>query len=535
MNKPFLYRSAIIAVSFSILPLLNDNLAFAGYSGSGRQAPVEHYLPGSAAANKPVNCSILPTEQERQQCVTDQQINKSRLVSPALVSPSTPATTSPVPAGQVKTTTGESISATSPAANNPEDISQAFHIPYITVSTSPYIGQLSAWDASDVLNQAGKINEDLLLLQTRQEMVHAMNAAGLSLSRPVVEISGGIEGQMVETDGYTGSSGDIDLSTAELDFHGFASDWASGFMAFSFDDSNSTVTGTRVPNSRIFLSRGFVNIGNLDETPFYGTIGQLYLPFGRYSSDILTTPVTQSLFRTDDRAAIIGFYDSGFNASIYAYDGSSTTGGDWVLKQGGINASYKHAFSTSSNISGGAGLESNMTDSDGMQNTGLDSDDQFSGFATPTGSNAIEHRVPAADAHLEFNTGAWHFAGEYISAIEDFAESDLSFNGDGALPQTLHSEMEVKFPVHNYVMHGLVAYEQTWEALGANLPEHSVIAHVHTSFWKNTVEALEFRHDIDYGTSDEANGSTNAYPDNQPIYGTGKSRNIYILQVGVYF
>ena len=92
-----------------------------------------------------------------------------------------------------------------------------------------------------------------------------------------------------------------------------------------------------------------------------------------------------------------------------------------------------------------------------------------------------------------------------------------------------------KIPVHSYVVHGLLAYDETWQALAANLPKNSVIAHIHTSFFKKYCIGFEYRHDWDYSSEDTANGSTEAHPDNETIFGTGKTRNIYLLQVGVYF
>ena len=496
----------------------------------------KHVLVATVTTQTPVQVTTVPTKhsntinsiQPGQQAVNT--IGGNLPMSPNNVPPVTHPLNTPSDVSPYQT----SIIPGSTVASNLPPPPTNFRLPFITVSTSPYIGDTTAWDASDILNQAGKINEDLLLLQTRQQMVEDMKRDDLQLTRPIIEISGGVEGQMEETDGYDHSQGSIDLSTAELDFHAFASDWASGFMAFNFDDSPD-VTGSRVPNSRVFLSRGFVNIGNLDESPFYGSIGQMYLPFGRYASDMLTTPITQSLFRILDRTALIGLYHGGFNLSAYAYQGNMTTNGDSVFKQGGANAVYKHAFQKDTLLSVGTGVTSNIADSQGLQNTGLSSDTQFSGFDTSTGSNALQHRIPGGDVHGEFNFGPWAFRSEYLSAIERASTADLTFNDQGALPSAMHVELERQFPLRNLTMHALVAYDHSWQALAANLPYQSIMANIRTSFWKNTVEGFEYRHDIDYSSTDQGTGSQEDIPTNQPIFGSGKSRNIYLIQVGVYF
>ena len=59
------------------------------------------------------------------------------------------------------------------------------------------------------------------------------------------------------------------------------SSWANGLFVLAYDDSAPS-TGSCVTNARVYLSRGFLTIGNLDAFPMYFTIGQMYVPFGRY-------------------------------------------------------------------------------------------------------------------------------------------------------------------------------------------------------------------------------------------------------------
>ena len=68
-------------------------------------------------------------------------------------------------------------------------------LPYVTVSTSPYIAQQTAYDASDIWSQQSTMNEDLFLLQYKQELEHSLEKVNASLSqRPILEISGAVEG-----------------------------------------------------------------------------------------------------------------------------------------------------------------------------------------------------------------------------------------------------------------------------------------------------------------------------------------------------
>src|ERR1700733_6645430 len=64
-------------------------------------------------------------------------------------------------------------------------------IPFVTVSTSPYVGMQTAYDASDIWSQQSTMNEDLFLLQYKQELERNLERVGVSLNqRPVLEISG---------------------------------------------------------------------------------------------------------------------------------------------------------------------------------------------------------------------------------------------------------------------------------------------------------------------------------------------------------
>ncbi len=416
-------------------------------------------------------------------------------------------------------------------------------LPYITLSTSPYLAVTTAFDASDVWSQQSSMNEDLFLLQYRDKLEKELNKRHASLAqRPIIELSGAIEGVVMQTFNdfhNNGPSGDVNLNTAELDVNAMISKWAIGFMSIAYD-SAPPQTGNRVTNSRLFLSRGFATIGNLEAFPLYFTIGQTYLPFGRYSSNMVTSPVTLSLARINDRTAILGYYKDGIYAQLYVYPGIDSNNADTVFHEGGLNVGIKRPFtlaSTKGSINFGGGIISDMTDSQGIGNTGASSP-RFPGFtnietAEISNSYPFEHVVPGADIHSEITYGSWSLALEFVSALARFSNEDLTFNGHGASPKASHVELARTFPISNYTYTAGGSYGRTWEAVGLNLPQQSFTVYVRTSFWKNTITALEFRHDIDYSTNDESTAAVNFGSFNNT--GTGKSRDMILAQLGVYF
>lgn len=408
----------------------------------------------------------------------------------------------------------------------------------ITVTTSPLLGQHTG-GASEILEQMSKDNQQLTLLQQRAVLMKALRKEGDNdLYRPIMELSGGLEGQLYAVDGYGKNSEPrgINLSTAEFDVNGIVGPWAGGFMALDYDNSPVS-SGNRSPKGTVYLDRGFVTLGNLNRFPLYASVGEMYVPFGRYGSLMLTTPITQSLARTRSDTALLGFFKEGIYASVFAYNGDQTSGGTHVFKQGGLDAGYKHNFgpNASDSFRVGASVESNLADSQGLQDTGVDSNTgHFQGFSSGTNNN-IQHRVPAYALYANATWRNWTGIAEYVSATRDFATSDLSYGNtagvlSGARPSALHTEIDYTIHLWNKPFTFGADYDHSWEALAANVPKDSYVADIQTSWFRNTLETIEYRHDNDYSTSKSANGAGGTR-----FTGTGKTRNSYIAQLGVYF
>ncbi len=442
---------------------------------------------------------------------------------------------------KMKRTQHQQIRTHHSVKNNVARYPHFHHAP--TVTTSPLMSIYSTFTPFDLLVEAPTMNEDLILLHRRDKFEQKLLSEGHSLyRRPMLVISGGLEGQILNSSGFGGARSDVNLSMAEIDLNALIDPWVSGFFSLDFDDSQAA-TGSRVPNSQLYLKRGFITIGNLNKFPFYFTIGQMYVPFGHYASMMVTTPLTESLARVRVRAALLGFSSNGFYVSGYGYRGNQTTGSEnEIFKQGGANIGLKEKFKHG-HFDVGTGYISSIADSEGMQNNALPelAMPQFRGFGERTASgseavpnlNDLRHRVPAYNFHAELELGQFNFLFEYINVLRGYDPKDMSFNGDGAKPGALHAEVDYLFHWFNRpFVFGLI-YGQTWEALALNLPHRSYAAVLAATIWKNTREALEFRHDENYdgvATGGTVNGRPLSVPD-----GDGESRNMVTLQVGVYF
>ena len=429
----------------------------------------------------------------------------------------------------------------------------------LTVTTSPLTGNTMAGDASDILEQMSKMNQQLTLLQQQATFMNYLAAEGTSLTRPVIELSGGLEGQLYYVNGFNISPNPngINLSTAQLDVNAMVSSWASGFMAIEYNNAPIS-QGNRQPIGSLYIDRGFMTLGNLNQFPVYFSGGEMYAPFGRYSSLMLTDPITQSLGQIRSPTALLGYSQYGIYASLYGYSGEQTSGGDPIIKQGGTDVGYKYLFGTNGGYSfdNGIGVVSNIADSQGLQDTGNPSNDpnnqaEFQGFAATNNGDAnyLVYRVPAIDAHSTLSVGNWTILAEFVGALESFNQQDLAYgtvvNGvpieQGAQPQAVHTEVDYAWNFFNKPINFGVDYDHSWQALGAYLPQESFTGDISMSVIANTILTFEYRRDEDYATTDVANGG-NSYPPGGDVpesmddfYGTGEGRNTYLAQLGVYF
>lgn len=404
------------------------------------------------------------------------------------------------------------------------------------VVTAPYLGDRPAFDGSDYIVNISSINRDIRLMQQRRRLYQAYERIGYPVpNMPIVALSGKLEPAADITRSYAAdTTGDLNLGSSELDVAAALNDKVEGYMSIAYDDSPPPIGGPRVANSVFNLNMGFVNIGDLDVTPYYFTAGQLYAPFGRYSSAMISSPLTLRLTRTKARPFILGYksqYDSGPYAAVYAFKSDTSLGRSGVA---GVNAGYTiKSGDTTGEI--GASYIGSITDSGGMQSTGSAPGTTFGGFGSPTNGSELVRKVPGVGVHGSLSFDRYNLTAEWVGATEAFRTQDLSFNGRGAKPQAAQLEAGVTFMAFSKPASLALGYQWSKETLALNLPEHRVSGVFNISIWKDTVESLEYRHDIDFNTNQFANGAAPPGSVNQNTVGTGRSSDSLIAQIGVYF
>lgn len=410
------------------------------------------------------------------------------------------------------------------------------YIAGIPVIGTPYLGERPAFDGSDYIVNISSINRDVRLMQQRRRLYAAYRSMGYPAPNvPIISISGKTEPYGEVSRPYFGAaSGDLNLGASEIDVAAAVNENVQAFMGVAYD-SDPPVIGSqqRVANSVFNLNLGFVNIGNLNKTPFYFTAGQLYAPYGKYSSSMISSPLPLLLTRTKTRPFILGYKSqtgSGPYAATYVFKSDTSLGHSAV---GGFNAGYAIE---SGNIMGdiGVGYIGSINDSLVMQDNGSDFG-YFGGFADPL--NGIEHvgKIPGFDIHGNISIDRYNFTAEWTTATKIYNPNDLSFNGYGARPSAGQLETSVTFRFVDKPASAGIGYQWTREALALNLPIRRWIAVFNISIWKDTVESIEYRHDIDYSSDDFANGIAPVGIVNLNTLGTGRTSDTVSAQIGVYF
>lgn len=404
------------------------------------------------------------------------------------------------------------------------------------VITSPYIGVRSAFDGSDLIVNISSINEDLRLLEQRKKLERAIQDAGFAGPEyPVIELSGKAEAQAFAQHPYVGSTtGDVDLSGAEFDIFAAAGPWASGFLSMTYDNSTPGTGGQRTSNSRNFLNKAFLTIGNLNRLPVYFTAGQFFVPFGRYSTNMLSSSLPQAIGRTKARAVQLGYKQpgpDGLYAAVYGFNGDSGASATGV---GGVNLGYEfaHPHSWHGDVSGS--VISNVADADGMQGTGGAG---FFGFGATRASERIMHKIPAVDGHVRLGYGPVDVIAEYVFTTRRFNPMDLTFGTAGAKPSAWQLEASYRTELFARQTSFAIGYGETTQALALNLPQKRFLAAINTSIWRNTIQSLEYRHDINYpgGTIAAGRGLTGVLTPVVTGGALGHTADTVTAQIGVYF
>lgn len=381
----------------------------------------------------------------------------------------------------------------------------------------PYINKDRLFDGSELIINTPTVREDARLLLQQYKLLHDCATLGIPLPQlPRMTISGKLEGLYTYNNPYTGkNNSDISIDAAELDLFIQATSWLSGYMALDYDPTRSISAGS------VFMNRAFVILGNLNVTPFYASAGKMYVPFGRYSSNMVTSPATLVLGRTRANAVVLGYQQTGANAlhaEVYIFQGQTHYLNDGEKNHLEYGSDIGYAYKLG-NISGefGGGIISNLADSQSFHNSIYNN-----------GYTFISQRIPALDVYGSMAYKQFNFIAEYIQALRAFDQNTVAFDNHGAQPSAFNTELSYNFKSFNRPSSVAVGYSHASQAVVIGIPENSYRAVYNINIWRNTNLAIELRHDVNYSLQDAA--GTNV--DTSQL---GKSANTISVEFDYFF
>ncbi len=321
------------------------------------------------------------------------------------------------------------------------------------------------------------ISDEALEKQVSKILRHkkkAQNEGFGHMTNKYIDFSALIEVEGSTAENFEGvNESNFELATVELGFVGKVTDWASAHLTLLYEEGE---------DDKVLIDDAHIIIGNTEKFPLYLNAGRQYVPFGNFTSNMISDPLTLEIAEIQETALQIGFEASGAYGSVFAFNGDTNQGGgDSEVEQFGANIGY--AFKQAEYaIDVGMSYINSLGDSDGLseilKEDALLEADYVGGF----GAYAIAAIGPVS------------LVGEYITALDNFGGFDDN------QPMAFNIEAGYTFEIRGVESTAAVAYQGTDDMIG-HLPESRILASFGIGIFKGTTLAFEYAHDEDYDTA----------------------------------
>lgn len=310
-----------------------------------------------------------------------------------------------------------------------------------------------------------------------------------------VELTGLIEIEAFKAKDFNDDdSSDIALATVEIGLNAQISEWSMAHVLLLYEEGEE--------DNHLIIDEGTITLGNTEKFPVYFTAGRMYLPFGFYESAMISDPLTLELGEINDSAVQIGFNSSGFYGSVYGFNGDiNETGKDDEVDSWGVNAGYVYEAE-------GFALDVGM---DWLNNLG--DADSVGDYLEESNITAIRDYVNGYAVHAVFDISPLRLIGEYVAALDEFEQTEIDFDNQGAKPEAMSFEVNYTTELFSRETVFALGYQNTEESLQLGLPEERYLGAVRIGLFDRTTLALEYLIDEDYdegegGTGEDANAAT---------------------------
>lgn len=214
----------------------------------------------------------------------------------------------------------------------------------------------------------------------------------------LVEVEGVYED--VDFDGAgSEDSSDLVLATVELGIDAELTEHVSGHVLLLWEEDDT---------EPIDMDEAFILLDGGDDAPVWLRAGKMYVPFGNFTSNMISDPLTLEIGETNESIVEFGTRMGNFYALAYAFNGDiDEAGDDNHIDNFGAQIGYileQELFS----VDVGVSYINNLVDSDGWGDEFEDLD-----------AYELNDYVDGMALHAVVEAGAFNFIAEYICALDD--------------------------------------------------------------------------------------------------------------------
>jgi hypothetical protein len=272
-------------------------------------------------------------------------------------------------------------------------------------------------------------------------------------------------------DGKSNSESRFTLATAEIFFDATINKYTRALLHLLYEEGDT---------DPINIDEAFILLGQTDEIPYYFMGGRMYPAIGLFQTSMVSDPITQNVFETQATAAEIGWAQKWFNLGFGAYNSSVHQGSD--DPDNTINTFYARAQFDAPEGALGEGVDLNF---------GLAYTNNIAGgnLGDEVTDSRLKDLVAGWSAMVNLEYKWLGFNAEYIAALDDFQDGELSFiSGKKAKPYAYNLELAFR-PIDDWTF--AVRYEGGSD-LGTFEPERQYGFTVSWAFLPDTTLSLEY-------------------------------------------
>jgi hypothetical protein len=229
-----------------------------------------------------------------------------------------------------------------------------------------------------------------------------------------VEQAGLEFGVLLEAEAYAGRDGgedvgDIVMATVELAAEAAPVEWARGALVLLWEEDEADA---------LEVDEAFITLGGTEAYPLFAKVGRMYVPFGAFESRCVSDPLVLELGETRETAVSIGYAAGCVACELAVFNGDIDAEGDDDRIDECMAAL---TLTPAAWLTCGAYWISDLGEADGLQD-GLRDAAAGGEDSAPIPYAAVD----GAGAFITLQAGAFTLIGEYLGALDAFAEGLLA-------------------------------------------------------------------------------------------------------------